>query len=153
MYSVDASALIYGWNEHYPPDVFPTVWDHLGSLAIAGRLLVSDEIAEELRRKDDNLYNWLRGFPTAVVPLDGPIQQQVRTILSSHQRLLDTRKNKSGGDPFVIALAQVRNATVVTAELATNSLTRPKIPDVCAAIGVRCINLVDLFRAEHFVVR
>ena len=85
--------------------------------------------------------------------LDGSIQAQVRAILAQHQRLLDTRKNKSGGDPFVIALAQVRRCTVVTAELATNSLTRPKIPDVCGALNVPGISLVDLFRQEGFIVR
>ena len=87
MYSVDASAFIYGWNEHYPPDVFPIVWEHLGMLASAGRLLVSDEIVNELKRKDDDLHTWVCGFSNAIVPLDVPIQTHVRAILAQHQRL------------------------------------------------------------------
>jgi hypothetical protein len=35
---------------------------------------------------------------------------------------------------------------VVTGEKATNSLDRPNIPDVCTAMGIRSMNLLDLFR-------
>jgi len=129
------------------------VWEYLGEFATTGRLLVSDEIASELERKDDDLSKWLRGFPNAIVALDESIQEQVRVILAEHPRLLDTRKNKSGGDPFVIALAVVRGCAVVTAEVATTSLNRPKIPDVCRVLNVPCINLVDLLRQEGFAVR
>lgn len=129
------------------------MWEYLGEFATTGRLLVSDEIASELERKDDDLSKWLRGFPNAIVALDESIQEQVRVILAEHPRLLDTRKNKSGGDPFVIALAVVRGCAVVTAEVATTSLNRPKIPDVCRVLNVPCINLVDLLRQEGFAVR
>lgn len=156
MYSADSSALIAAWVEHYPIDVFPSVWHRLGGLAASGRLLVCEEIAEEIKRKEDGLHDWLSQFPDTIVPIDGPVQAAVRKILAAHPRLLDTRKNKSGGDPFVIALAQTKGpaVTVVTAELATGSLQRPKIPDVCAAdgINVACIGLVQMFRAERFVV-
>lgn len=153
MYSVDASAFIYGWSEYYPPDVFPSIWERLGAIASEGRLLVCDEVASELKRKEDGLHKWLMGFPQAIIEIDDPIQLHVRAILAEHSRLLDTRKNKSGGDPFVIALARARKATVVTGELATNSLNRPKIPDVCGALKVPCMNLVDLLREEKIVIR
>ena len=152
VYSLDASALIYGWSEHYPIDVFPVIWRHLEEIARQDRLLIIDEVLAEARRKDDGLADWIEALPAGVIALDEPIQVDVRAILASHARLLDTRKNKSGADPFVIALARVRAATVITAELATNSLARPKIPDVCRAIGLECKTLVDLFRLEGIVV-
>jgi hypothetical protein len=39
-------------------------------------------------------------------------------------------------DPFVIALERVPGLTVVTAERASGSLQKPRIPDVCTGVGV-----------------
>jgi hypothetical protein len=52
-------------------------------------------------------------------------------ILRDHKKLVDTRKNRSGADPFVIALAKVEGCNVITGEKPTNRLERPHIPDVC----------------------
>jgi hypothetical protein len=61
---------------------------------------------------------------------------------------VDSKKNRSVGDPWVIALAQARGLTVVTGEKATGSLLKPKIPDVCKDLGVSCIEIVDFFRKQ-----
>jgi len=50
-------------------------------------------------------------------------------------------------DPFVIALAERDNLTVVTSEK-RGSADHPKIPLVCEWRGIQCINLVEFFRAE-----
>jgi hypothetical protein len=82
------------------------------------------------------------------VSIDEQIQLNVIALLASHEKLLDTRAGRSAADPFVIALAQVEGCAVVTGERATNSLERPNIPDVCAALGVRCMNLLDMVREQ-----
>lgn len=51
----------------------------------------------------------------------------------------------SGADPFVIALAKARKASVLTDERPSNSLERPKIPDVCKVLGIECCRLSDVF--------
>ena len=38
--------------------------------------------------------------------LDDDQQLQVASILSTHEKLVDTRRNRSAADPFVIALAR-----------------------------------------------
>jgi hypothetical protein len=149
MYSVDASAVLDGWVRHYPPDVFPSVWQQLATLVRSGRVFLIDEVHAELKRKDDGAAAWFGEFPHCVVPIDEDIQASVRRILEAHPRLLDTRKNKSGADPFVIALGQVRGFSVVTGEQATNSMERPKIPDVCGRLGIPCLTLLEMFRAER----
>jgi hypothetical protein len=68
-----------------------------------------------------------------------------------NRNLINPNTGRSGADPFVIALAQVNNCAVVTEEKARP--TRPKIPDVCAGLGLRCINMLDLMRQERWSYR
>ena len=58
----------------------------------------------------------------------GPIA--VRRILQDYPRLVDTRRNRSGADAFVIGLAMVEGITVVTDERRTGRAERPPMPDV-----------------------
>ena len=148
VYSCDTSAFLDAWIRHYPPDTFPGVWEQVGSLVARGQILFIDEVVEELGRKDDGAYEWVAARPASIVPIDGPIQDAVTNLLRDHQRMLDTRRNKSGADPFVIALAQVRQCAVLSSEKSTGSLRRPKIPDVCDAVGVPCVDPLKMFRAE-----
>jgi hypothetical protein len=76
--------------------------------------------------------------------IDDRIQERVSVILEQHERLV--RHNRSGADPFVIGLAMVEGCTVVTGERPSGSLAKPRIPDVCDALEVSCIDLLGLFR-------
>ena len=101
----------------------------------------------ELEKRDDEVYEWAKARKGSfVVAIDEEQQRHVATILSRYERLVDTRKNRSGADPFVIALAMAQDCAVVTAEVATGNAERPNIPDVCAGIRIRCLTLLDLFR-------
>jgi hypothetical protein len=60
----------------------------------------------------------------------------------AHKRLVDSAKQRSLADPWVIAHALKECATLVTKEeiiTATNT-TKVKIPNVCDNMGVLCIN-------------
>lgn len=147
-YSIDTSAILDGWRRHYAPDVFPGVWEGLDELINNGSLRATEEVLTELERKDDDVYAWARQRVDLFVPIDDRIQLAVTSILTTHERLLDTRANRSAADPFVIALAQVESCAVVTGERATGSSTRPHIPDVCRDLGVPSMTLLQLLRAE-----
>jgi hypothetical protein len=69
--------------------------------------------------------------------------------MNDFPRLVDTRRGKSGADPMVIALAASREPklTVVTEE-GHGSAKSPKIPFVCASLGIRCINMLRLIRDQ-----
>ena len=83
---------------------------------------------------------------------DGEIQGVVAEILAAHQRLVDERRNRSKGDPFVVALATRKGFAVVTGEKASGNLQKPKIPDVCGALNSKCIGLLDLFREQGWQI-
>ena len=152
-YSIDTSAIVQAWRAHYPPEVFPAVWERLEDLIASGALRASEEVLYELERKDDEVLAWVGDHEELIIDIDQEIQLAVQAILEQHRRLLDTRKSRSGADPFVIALAQIHRAAVVTYERPTNSLTRPKIPDVCRALGIRCITFLELLREQGWVFR
>lgn len=117
----------------------------------AGQVAATELVLDELKRKDDEAYEWARARSQMFVPIDGAIQSVVRDILSNHPRLVDQRKGRSGADPFVIALAEINNAGAVTDEN-LGSATKPHIPDVCKARGVRVLSVLELIQEEGWVL-
>lgn len=86
------------------------------------------------------------------VEVDEPVQAAVTQILAAYPKLIDANTGRSGADPFVIALAQTNGCTVVTEEK-PRSIINPKIPDVCAALGVQCINMLAFIREQGWRFR
>lgn len=151
-YSVDTSALLDGWRRYYPPDVFPPVWEKLDKLIKDEILVASEEVLFELSRKDDDVYRWARDRSQMFVPTsDARIQKAVLQILANHKKLIDERENRSGADPWVIAEAQKYKCAVLTGERPARSPKRPTIPDVCEALGIRWVNMLQLFRDQRWV--
>lgn len=146
-YSIDSSGILDLFR-YYPPDVFPTIWTQMDSAAKNGTVLAVDEVYRELEKKDDAAFQWLKARRTMIVDLDMEIQQRVSVILAAHPRLIDTRKNRSSGDPFVIGLAQARGLSVVTGERASGVIAKPNIPDVCGALNISCVDVLSMFRNE-----
>lgn len=146
-YCFDTSSLIECWTRSYPPDVFPGLWDKLNDAISHLQLICPEEVREELGRQDDELHKWVVDRPYMFIALDEPIQRATSAVLRDHPMLMKATKNRNGADPFVIATAQVRAATVVTEEQG-GSPTKPKIPSVCAAIGVRCIDVLTFLREQ-----
>ena len=152
-YSIDTSAILDGWVRYYPPDVFPPVWEKLDELLENGTLIATEEVLYELEKKDDDVFKWAKDREHMFVPIDEDIQIALQSILPEHKKLIDQRKNRSGADPWIIALALVERCAVLTGEKLTNSQKRPHIPDVCKAMGVRWVNLIQLFRDQGWVFR
>jgi hypothetical protein len=149
-YSLDTSGFLDAWVRHYPIDVFTTIWDRLDGVIKEGRLLASEEVMRELERKDDEASAWIKARPSMIVPFSPEIEAEVIKLMGRFPRLVDTKKGRSGGDPFVIAVAIVGGHTVITGENATGKLDVPKIPDVCKELGIPCIKMLDFFRAQKW---
>jgi len=150
-YSIDSSALIHAWRRAYRPKNFPSFWQHIDELIEEGRLKASIEVFNELKKKDDDIYEWCKERKDElIVELDGATQDAVVDLMTNYPRLVDTAKGRSGGDPFVIALAQSSGAqmTVVTEE----NPGKTKIPDVCEAEGIDVMKIVDLIEQEGWVL-
>jgi len=151
-YSVDSSALLHGWIRAYPPTItiFQPFWQRMSELITDGRLRASIEVLNEIKKKDDELATWCESNSEFFVDIEGDvIQEKVADLLRKYPRLVDTRKGRSGADPFVIAFAQIHNRplTVVTEEKG-GTREKPKIPYVCQEEGIRCISLLDLITEQ-----
>ena|SRR6266478_1626551 len=145
-YCVDTSGWLDGWQRHYPQDVFPTLWTRIDGLVATGEIISSEEVYVELERKSDELHDWIKARKQMLVPLDEAIQVRAAKLLAEHPRLVDTLRGRSKADPFVIATAMERNAVVVTGEISTGNLDKPRIPDVCQVKSIRCINFLQMIR-------
>ncbi len=146
LYCVDTSGWLDGWQRHYPPDVFPTLWTKIDGLITAGEIISSEEVYFELQRKGDDLHDWIKARKQMLVPLDEEIQIRATELLAEYPRLVDTLRGRSKADPFVIATAMERNAVVVTGEVISGNLDKPRIPDVCQVKSIRCINFLQMIR-------
>jgi hypothetical protein len=140
IYCVDTSSLIAAWQERYPFENFPKFWDRIDGLIEEKRLVSPVEVFLETKKRSDELHVWLK------------VQTQAANVLARFPRLVGDKKLNTSADPFVIALALVEGAPVVTEEKRTGSNRRPHIPDVCDAFGVECKNLLDMIRSEKWVV-
>jgi hypothetical protein len=151
-YSFDASAIIQGWRRFYPPSVFPALWARIETLIDEKIISATEEVLVELERKDDEIHEWALERKDMFVAIDEAIQDTVRDVLKDHKKLLDTRKGRSGADPFVIALAILQGCSVVTLEGRSRSPEkRPNIPDVCEVLGVPCLSLLQMIEREGWV--
>ena len=148
IYCLDTSSLVTSWHLRYPVDVFPTLWNRIDEWGKIGRILAPEEVIREIEKIEDDLNEWLRQRPYISQPPDEQVQREVRDILGPGRfsRLVDTKKGRSIADPWVIAQARVSKAVVVTEEKLSEGRS-PKIPDVCRAVGIEYINVLELIRA------
>ena len=108
---------------------------------------------KELEKRDDDLYEWANERKDMFLDIEGNnLQIRLAEILKLYPRLVDTRKNRSAADPFVIAVASVFDPplVVVTQEGQTNNIDKPHIPDVCVAENLECITILDLIIREDW---
>lgn len=117
-----------------------------------GQLRAIQEVRVELERQEDALLAWALAQDGLFVEFDEEVQKAASEVLARFDRLIDANSGRSGADPFVIALAQVKNCAVVTEERARSAIN-PRIPDVCAGYGIPCFNIVHVIRTEGWVYR
>jgi Domain of unknown function (DUF4411) len=94
-----------------------------------------DVVRDELSRRDDDVTTWGRAQSGLFVALDVDIQLATRDVLTRHPRLMGKGGGRNAADPFVIGLARAHGGVVVTEETMSGNLSKPRIPDVCEALG------------------
>ncbi|MDZ7808356.1 MAG: DUF4411 family protein [Gracilimonas sp.] len=149
-YSLDSDAIINAWRD-YPIQNFPKIWDwieSLGEIEIGG---MSEVVFDELAKGGDECYDWFKKRRDIFIhPSDQAIQAEVQRLVTSYNNFgLTTGKNE--GDPYVVALAIVKNAIVVTNESPSNDMNGPKIPDICRAEDISRIKFVEVITREGVV--
>jgi hypothetical protein len=141
VFCLDSNVFIHAWNDYYAPDQCPEYWEILDELAKDGRIFCCDEVKREIEKQDDDLWRWLKARPHFVQDVNEEIQRHVRAILKQYPLLVNSRKDRSMADPWVVAHALACGAVVVTKEMPGGGHGKnPKIPDVCNGLKVGWIN-------------
>lgn len=148
LYSFDTSAFINGRRDLLPPEVFPTFWTNIEQMILAGVIRAIDEVRRELRKRDDTTKAWAMSQDGLFIDLEEDVQAATMSVLAAHPKLTGMGGGRNEADPFVIGLAHARHGVVVTEETLSNNINKPRIPDVCGAMGIRCINLVQFARDQ-----
>jgi len=151
----DTSALSRMWKVTHRPDAFPSVWKLLRDGAAAGIVIAPREVLLELERSRslDDLVAWARSTRQMFVGDSLELVQAVMSVEADFPNLIDYGKTPFDADPWVIALAELRQARVVTAEVDTGcriggmGKPRVRIPDVCRVRGVELATVSDFVTA------
>ena len=148
VYSLDASSLIEAYH-NYPMGIFRSLWNELEKLIKSDRLKMPELVFDEV--KDEEIKKWCEEKelkPYIRVTIDQIDQNKAQALIP---KLVNPKTGESGGDPWVIALAQdFQNCIVVTQEKASRNEDRPKIPNVCKDLDIECINLLELIKRENW---
>jgi hypothetical protein len=121
-------------------------------LVSTGNLIAPDEVLLELERGGDDLHAWAAGQTGLFCSPDEPVQLAVSEIVNRWPSFLPS-ESRDGiwADPYVIGLAQVRRATVVTGEVAVGlGARRPKIPNICVELSVPHTNFLGMIREQRW---
>jgi hypothetical protein len=153
-YLLDNNVFIQAKNLQYGFDFCPAFWDWLVKAHREGRLHSIRQIRNELAAGDDELVTWAElqgdGF---FVPTDAPALAAASVV--------SDWTIKQGFDPaavsaflqvadfWLVAAALAGKHTVVTHEVASPTLKRIKIPNVCIALGVDYVSPYAMLRKER----
>lgn len=152
VYCIDTSSLIAAWQERYPIENFPSFWNKMDQLISDKRLIAPIEVLNEMKKRSDELHTWLKARPQMFRELDDAIQIEAIRVLTQFPRLVGERKLRTSADPFVVALARVEKLSLVTDEKQTGNANRPNIPDVCLSLAMTSMSVLDLIKAEKWVI-
>lgn len=148
-FCIDACALID--LDPYFREVFPTLWEDMGKLVRDGLLVAPKEVHKEIGREyDGDVQRWTKEHMMMFIELDEDQMKEVKAIEERFENLIDSDKTIPDADSFLIGLAKSRGKwTVVTSEKPSKNLI-PKIPDVCEALEIPCIDLYNFFLQAGF---
>lgn len=141
----DTSAYLNGWNHHYRPQTFPSVWELVAQGVQDGRIITPREVFNELCGKDDDVKAWIEAFDRSLFVEPSP---EVQTLSGAFYDRLPNPDMRDKADPFVLAEAQHRHFVVVTYEGTSFSGSRTKhwdrrMPGICNEFGIACCTMPE----------
>ena len=147
-YCLDTSAILDGWRRHYSPDVFPSVWEKIEGLIEGKNIISPQEVLVELGEKDDIVYDWAKNHIKMFIEATENVQREVKAILNIYPKIINLNKEKTQADPYVVAVAKIKNCIVVTGESIQPRKDKTKIPEVCKDFNIQWMNILEMMRRE-----
>ena len=148
IYCFDTSAFIDAWRRYYLPhlEFCKPVWKLIDELMSSERIIISEEVLNELKDKDDEIFKFVKRYPKIVREIDEKQTEIASKILESHSQIIDKKKTtKNHADIFVMALASITGSTVVTFEGDNGGYG---IPTVCKPYKIECLRFQQFLEKE-----
>lgn len=142
-YLLDANVFLEARKTHYGMDFCPAFWRWLTVSQADGQVFSVTQVRDELT--DDVIVPWVAAqSPGFFLSADDTVALAIHAVTQwvNRQPLLDPviHEFMDSADMYLVVHGLAHGHTVVTLEKsAKGSKKRIKIPDVCAALGVRCI--------------
>jgi len=159
IYLLDADTLIRSANTFYQIDRVPQFWSWLLERGADGAIKIPVEQYEEIVAGNDTLVDWLKDDENkdALVLDEEAVPAIVAKVtLDGYGELDESGLEAVGRDPFLISYAyqEKKNRSVVTFENSSPGRRgkNRKIPDVCSALGVKCVTLFDMIENLDFKI-
>ncbi len=158
IYVLDSSMLIQAHRFYYPLDIAKSFWNKLKQFANDGKIVSIDKVKIEIYNGNDSLKDWcVTNLPADFFKDTSTVMatySQISTwAISQSQHYLPNALNEfldaDEADAFIIAyaLADADNRIVVTQEISQPARkNKIKIPEVCEAFNLNCVNTISLFR-------
>ncbi|MBF0344199.1 MAG: DUF4411 family protein [Nitrospirae bacterium] len=154
-YALDANIFIEAKKRYYSFELCPGFWEALLWHHKKNRLSSINLIKDELSRGNDELAKWInKTMPkTCFVSIDDSdiIKwfAQISNWVQTQSQFTQGAKADfaKAADGWLIAYAKVNNLILVTHEVYDPSVkVRVKIPNVCNAFDVMCVNTFDMLK-------
>lgn len=144
-YIIDTSSILSQKdNEPHRRKLYKGKWENIDNLIKKKVIITCSEVKDEILL-DDIILKWMLSLQCKVVDIDDIIQRYVIKIVTEHPKLIEFKKIKSSGDAFLIATAMKYDLTVISEE---NKKKHNNIPYICNALGISCINILELCIVE-----
>ena len=151
---LDANTYVQAKNLHYQMSFCPAYWDWLDEQFESGQLASIMSIYHGLTGQDDELSQWVKKRKVHFLPVESEQIQDQFGVVAQHVSELEGKKAEhisdflDKADPWLIAAAFARGATVVTHEVSVaDNSSKVKIPNVCAAFGVPYVTTYQLLNS------
>jgi hypothetical protein len=151
MYLVDSDVFIQAKNLHYGFDFCSAFWDWIDREHANGLLASVAAVSVELVAGGDELSAWARARQNLFLPADEAVVAELqRASQWAHANYVAPGPATflAAADSYLVAHAAAHHDIVVTQEQPANSPSKIKIPNACQALGVSCMSVFDLLRAE-----
>lgn len=153
-YLLDSNVFIEAKRLHYGFDFCPAFWDWLDVKCSEGSVFSIARVATELFEGGDDLADWAKEREgTLFLEADTAVLQALAKVSAwaTNGRYEPSAVNLflDIADSYLVASGLAGSHTVVTRERADDAKKRIKIPNACAALGVKCITPFEMLRRER----
>ena len=153
-YLLDSNVFIQAKNLHYGLDFCPAFWEWLIVNNTAKRVFSIEKVGDEINALADDLSIWAaKHGPNFFLKPDAAILQVLGSVSSwaSSQNYAPAAVNTflQVADYYLVAHALAHGHTIVTHEVASNSINKIKIPNACIGLGIKCMTPYEMLRHER----